>query len=389
MRRIAKAFIAAAIILGGCSAAPDGLMRSALEKQSAAPADAASPVTATASPAPDGTAAAAEAMDLCLLDPGESARKICDALVGAGPEASTDPVRIDTPQGGSFWLVMADPAAVRAGMDGNDPATRPAGAATRPAASTQPGDGMTYVPWRKRQGPAYPGNFWYSFGRWGKEMPETLLDDTVATFTNPWALAGLAAAGAAGITLSASQLDNHVEEFYTKHGSQLNSFWDSVGDAGGNPGTHFAVAGAMYFTSLARDDKTNYDKATTLFNALIINDLTVLALEGIVHTRSPNGDPLGWPRGHTSSSFTLATVIWQEYGPLPGVPLMAFAGYVGYERIDARNHDFSDVISGAMIGAAIGYAVTQNHMPRIMGFDLAPYVDPESGAAGVAATKRW
>jgi membrane-associated phospholipid phosphatase len=114
-----------------------------------------------------------------------------------------------------------------------------------------------------------------------------------------------------------------------------------------------------------------------------------VALKVAVRTRSPNGDPLGWPSGHTSSSFTFATVIWEEYGPCAGVPAMLFAGYVGYERIDARNHDFSDVISGALIGLAIGHAVTQNHMPRILGFDIAPYVDPASGAVGVAASKRW
>jgi hypothetical protein len=91
------------------------------------------------------------------------------------------------------------------------PASRPAGAASEPA-SGAPADGnMPYVPWQRRQGPAYPGNFWYSFGRWDKEMPETLWDDTKATFTNPWTLAGLGAAGAAGLALHQSPADEHVE----------------------------------------------------------------------------------------------------------------------------------------------------------------------------------
>ena len=98
--------------------------------------------------------------------------------------------------------------------------------------------------------------------------------------------------------------------------------------------------------SLAGHDVKSYETSKTLISALIINGLADIALKEAVRTRSPNGDPLGWPSGHTSSSFTVATVIYEEYGPLAGVPLFAFASFVGYERIDARNHDFSDVISG-------------------------------------------
>jgi hypothetical protein len=348
-------FCAVLMVVAGCAAAPDGLIQSALDQSAAQPESVF---------APSRELAAGPALD------------------ENGAETRTDAVG-----GNSFWLAMAPPAAdAQPKGDGN----RPASPATQPAtAPVQSADGMSYIPWQTRQGPAYPGNFWYSFGRWGKEMPETLWDDTKATFTNPWTWAGLTAAGAAGIALSASETDRKVADFTEKNGHQLNSFWDSVGDAGGNPGTHFAVAGGMYFLALARDDKPNYDKATTLFNALIINDLTTEALKVAVRTRSPNGDELGWPSGHTSSSFAFATVIWEEYGPWAGAPLMAFAGFVGYERIDARNHDFSDVISGALIGLAIGHAVTQNHLPRILGFEIAPYIDPASGAAGVSASKRW
>jgi membrane-associated phospholipid phosphatase len=347
-------------VLAGCSAAPDPVTWAALEQSAA---------QANENPAPSGELAAGPARD------------------ENGAETRTD-----SAQASGYWLVMAPPAGGPAKGDGNSdwPAASASAPATGPAEEmVQTADGMSYVPWQHRQGPAYPGNFWYSFGRWGKEMPETLWDDTKATFTNPWTWVGLGAAGAAGITINASHADDKVANFYTKHDSQLNSFWDTVGDAGGNPGTHFAVAGAMYFVSLARDDKPNYDKSTTLINALILTDLTTVALKIATRTRSPNGDELGWPSGHTSSSFAFATVIWEEYGPWAGAPLMAFAGYVGYERIDARNHDFSDVISGAILGVAIAHAVTQNHPPRIMGFDVVPYVSPSNGAVGVAATKRW
>ena len=136
------------------------------------------------------------------------------------------------------------------------------------------------------------------------------------------------------------------------------------------------------------EDIKAYETSKALLNALSINGLTTLALKGLVRTRSPNGDSHGWPSGHTSSTFCLATVMHEAYGPWVGIPLFAFASYVGYERIDARNHDFSDVLSGALIGMAIGHAVMQNHKPKVFGFELVPWLDPQ-GSVGVALTKRF
>jgi len=243
--------------------------------------------------------------------------------------------------------------------------------------------------WRHRYGPAYPGDICKTLGRDAKELPATLCDDTKALFTNPCSLLALAAAGAAGITINATGVDNSVADHFEKNGSQLNTFWDSVGDVGGNPGTHFAVAGAMYLTSQVMNDNRTYELSKTMINALAINGLLTMGLKVCARTESPNGDEFGWPSGHTSSTFTFATVMAEEYGPMVGVPLFAFASFVGYERIDARNHDFSDVISGALIGIAVGHAVSQNHKMRILDMDVIPYVNPENGMAGVAMVKRW
>lgn len=257
-----------------------------------------------------------------------------------------------------------------------------------PETPDAPADGPGPLSWRKRKGQAYPGDFWRSFGRWGKELPATLWDDTVATATDPVALIGVGVAGAAGIVINASGADNRVSDHYVKHRPQLSHFGDMVGDVGGNPGTHFALAGSMLLYSMAAGDADTYEKSSTLINALAINGVATLAMKGLVRTRAPNGGAFGWPSGHTSSTFCLATVLHKQYGPLVGVPLFAFAAFVGYERIDARNHDFSDVVSGAIIGIVIGHAVSENHKARILGMDLIPYVNPRGGV-GVALSRRW
>jgi len=318
-------------------------------------------------------------------------------VVAVGPICET--ARAGDPE---FQIALAryERAAARR-MRENDSAPPPKAEKPKPAwldtvrkiaqAQTNPpapgNDAAPYVHWRQRRGPAYPGRFWPSFGRWAKEMPATIWDDTKACATNPVALIGLAAGGAAGLALRASDIDDNVSDNCKEHGSRLSKFWDNVGDVGGNPGAHFAVAGAMFLTAMARDDKVNYEKSRTLLNALAINGLATLALKGIFRTRSPNGDPWGWPSGHTSSSFCLATVMCEEYGPWVGVPLFVFAGFVGYERVDARNHDFSDVISGALIGIAIGHTVVQNNKHKFFGMDVVPMVTPRG--VGLALTKRW
>ena len=93
------------------------------------------------------------------------------------------------------------------------------GVATQPATPDAP---RPEAPsWRDRRGPAYPGDFLHSFGRWAKEFAPTVWDDTVATATNAWALIGLGAAGASGIAIAATDADHKVADHYTRHGSQL------------------------------------------------------------------------------------------------------------------------------------------------------------------------
>jgi len=266
------------------------------------------------------------------------------------------------------------------------PAKAPLGAPQTAPAAEQAAAG-----WPARRGPAYPGDFWRSLGRDALEMPATFWDDAKATVTNRPALALIGLAGLAGAVVN-NNWDDDVERHFGYgphgHGSQLNSEWDGIGGFFGSPAFHFPLAGAMYLTSLIRDDVENYEKAKTLINALALTGATTISLKWAVNTESPNGDENGWPSGHTSSSFCLATVAYEEYGPWVGVPLLGFATFVGYERLDARNHDFSDVVSGALIGIAIGHAVSRNHQGRLMGMTLVPYTHPD-GSTGLALYKRW
>ena len=303
------------------------------------------------------------------------------AMLAADAESATPETDGSGQAGDSADATTDQPAPVATSEPTSQPATEPT---TQP--TTQPA--AQFVPWQQRRGPAHPGNFWASFGRDAQELPFTVWDDTKSMVKDPVFWVGMGGAAVAGITIHATGVDTTVNH-RTRNHTELNSFWDSVGDAGGNPGTAFAAAGAMYFTTLAFNDTKDYEVSKTLLNALCINGATTVLLKVCTETTSPNGDKLGWPSGHTSSAFCFATVMAEAYGPCVGIPFYGFAGYVGYERIDARNHDFSDVISGMLIGIAIGDAVSKNHEARIFGMDIVPYANPENGAVGVALAKQF
>ena len=78
-----------------------------------------------------------------------------------------------------------------------------------------------------------------------------------------------------------------------------------------------------------------------------------------VHTNHlDSADPYSFPSGHTTGAFALATLLTLRY-PKPEVYIPAFvwAGLIGYGRIYFGLHYPSDVLAGALIGAASSYLV--------------------------------
>lgn len=96
---------------------------------------------------------------------------------------------------------------------------------------------------------------------------------------------------------------------------------------------------------------------------LISNILTTAIAQGIKRTilkNRPSGAPYSFPSGHTTFSFTNATVLYNEYKD--SSPLVAYSGYVfssatGIFRMLNDKHWLSDVLFGAGIGMGIANLV--------------------------------
>lgn len=160
----------------------------------------------------------------------------------------------------------------------------------------------------------------------------------------------------------------------------------------GNPGTHFAATGVLWLGSALTRDIKAHEVAQTLTQALAVTGVSTILLKVSTNTRAPDGGRLAWPSGHTSSSFAVAAVLNEYYGPWVGVPSLALAGLVGYQRIDSRTHDFSDVVFGAMLGYVIGNSIAKDQkaeLPEIWGMKVLPFADPETGTSGLALYRSW
>ncbi len=176
------------------------------------------------------------------------------------------------------------------------------------------------------------------------------------------------------------------------HGSRALGDMDETIQILGHPATHFAATGVLWLVSDLTKDVKEHEVAKALTQALAVNGVTTLLLKASTNTRTPDGEHFGWPSGHTSSAFTTAAVLNEYYGPWVGVPSFALAGLVGYQRIDSRVHDFSDVVFGAMLGYVIGTSVARDdkaRFPELFGMKVIPYLEPESGTAGLALLKQW
>jgi membrane-associated phospholipid phosphatase len=100
--------------------------------------------------------------------------------------------------------------------------------------------------------------------------------------------------------------------------------------------------------------------------AFASSQLITHALKYSVNERRPNGVCCNsFPSGHTSAAFMGAAFIEKRYGWRYAIPAYLGATYVGYSRVQTRNHYISDVIAGALIGTLSSYYFTSPYQKAV------------------------
>lgn len=220
-----------------------------------------------------------------------------------------------------------------------------------------------------------------------REAPRQLWRDTRRTFTNPVGLVLLGTAGGASAALRV-HVDETIMDNY-RESRTCKPSWGDAANALGSPILDAGVSLAWYYIGYQAQDYRTYSVGKTLISAYLINGASTLTLRLATNAHGPGDARYNWPSGHTSCTFTLAAVLDHSYGPVVGVPMYVFAGWVGFERIDDRQHKLSDVVFGAVLGLVVGHSVAAGHMPQIKGGYIVPYADPETDSAGFAWCKSF
>jgi len=221
-------------------------------------------------------------------------------------------------------------------------------------------------------------------------LPEDIVEDSNKVFlSNRANMFALMLAGGASVVMHNSNADDDIQDD-VQHHRVFKGFCDESLNIVGSPASHFAAAGLWYALSAEDNDQFNKERAWTLVRALSVNGVVTLGLKAIRDNDTPNHKRWAWPSGHTSSSFTVASVLDEFYGPKVGIPAYALASVVAYRMVDTGDHWTSDVIFGATLGWVVGHTIAGEHKSlEIAGCQVIPYAGGEQAVAGLAITRRF
>ncbi|WP_303851822.1 phosphatase PAP2 family protein [Seleniivibrio woodruffii] len=145
---------------------------------------------------------------------------------------------------------------------------------------------------------------------------------------------------------------------------------DKSGDA-----MRVALPLAALYTTILHDDK---EGALQFSESFLANVAATYALKETVKKDRP--DESGndaFPSGHASVTFQAATFLQMRYGTAYGVPAYLAAGYTSWTRLAADEHDETDILAGALLGAASAYFLTT---PNVT---IMPHIDKKSVGASI------
>jgi membrane-associated phospholipid phosphatase len=156
----------------------------------------------------------------------------------------------------------------------------------------------------------------------------------------------------AGLALSAAAIshwDRRLEQHW-KGVLGARGYYSDIGQ--------YTLIGAVVLIGafLPGEGRTWWDEWWTIGEAYGAASLTTFVLKtGVKRPRPGNSPTTGngthsFPSGHSTSSFTAATLIERNSGPLLGLPAYGLAAFTAFERVEEGHHFPSDILAGAAIG---------------------------------------
>ena len=150
-----------------------------------------------------------------------------------------------------------------------------------------------------------------------------------------------------------------------------------------------AIPALAFAATFYMDDESG---RTQFYKSFGSNLLLTHSMKRITSKRRPdNSDNKSFPSGHTSAAFQGASFIHFRYGFRYALPAYMAASFVGYSRVHAKKHDYTDVLAGAVLGIATSWFFTQPRMQPLLepvkGVNLTPMVRKDG--IGLMFSTRW
>jgi hypothetical protein len=150
-------------------------------------------------------------------------------------------------------------------------------------------------------------------------------------------------------------VDRRVQDYFLEKKPMVHpaNIGDKVGQGYFPVGVGLMLLGAGEWT----DNKKMADTGVVTIEALVV---TVIATEGLkyaVGRKRPNGvDHLSFPSGHASATASMSASVSEMYDwdLRIAVPLYMITAFVGASRLQANQHNLSDVIAGITLGTLVG-----------------------------------
>ncbi len=99
--------------------------------------------------------------------------------------------------------------------------------------------------------------------------------------------------------------------------------------------------------------------ATRTLRAVVVASVVVGPVKALVGRQRPDGtDHRSFPSGHSANALAVASAVARGHGPAFQAAVYLSAATVPLARLHANRHYLSDVLAGAAIGTAAGWAVT-------------------------------
>jgi membrane-associated phospholipid phosphatase len=109
----------------------------------------------------------------------------------------------------------------------------------------------------------------------------------------------------------------------------------------------FLVLGEL---SLLAGGDAGEDRMMEGAKVVVATSLLTQVLKYTVRDERPRtGTPTGFPSGHASMAFAMATVV-ADHQPEYAWPAYAVAGTIAWSRVEVRAHDWKQVAAGAALG---------------------------------------